>query len=320
MTDGSLNGFRSLWLALCIVFLFCSGCVRQRITQNFGLTGPVKSQHSTSKGQAPDNSFRAIFQKQKVGSFDPLTDDTRVQALQARLKTNPQDMSGHLELGTIYESYNLFDMAFEQYTQALQLATSGGTDPVRAEQAALGFGRMAQSLGQTREAIPQIEKFAKERTSANAWNQVGLLYDAALDLVSGEKSFRQAIDLNPGTDRFYNNLGYNLLLQKKTEMAAEEFRKARDLNPASVVTRNNLGVALARLGDLDGALQEFEAAADPATAHNNLAVVLLEAGQYEQSRDELVKALAIRHSFAPALENFKLVQERLRGGGGAQAR
>jgi Flp pilus assembly protein TadD len=79
------------------------------------------------------------------------------------------------------------------------------------------------------------------------------------------------------------------------------------------VTRNNLGVALARLGDLQSALKEFESAADPATAHNNLAVVLLEAGQYEQSRDELVKALQIRNSFAPALENFKLVQERIRG-------
>ena len=69
---------------------------------------------------------------------------------------------------------------------------------------------------------------------------------------------------------------------------------------------------LARRGDFEGALQEFQLAADVATAHNNLAVVLLEMGQYERSREELVKALAIRRYFAPALANFKLVQERIR--------
>ena len=95
--------------------------------------------------------------------------------------------------------------------------------------------------------------------------------------------------------------------------AAEiEFRRALELNPKSATTRNNLGVALARRGDLAGALEQFQSAADAATAHNNLAVVLLEAGQYEQSRQELVKALAIRHYFAPALANFKLVQDRIR--------
>src|SRR5207249_5354850 len=73
-----------------------------------------------------------------------------------------------------------------------------------------------------------------------------------------------------------------------------------------------LGTLLARRGDLQGALEQFQMAADAATAHNNLAVVLLEMEQYERSREELVKALAIRRYFAPALANFRLVQERMR--------
>src|SRR5207249_1214048 len=114
------------------------------------------------------------------------------------------------------------------------------------------------------------------------------------------------------SDRAHNNLGYNLLLQDKPEAAEREFRMALDLNPASATARNNLGSVLARRGDLQGALEQFQMAADAATAHNNLAVVLLEMGQYERSREELVKSLAIRHYFAPALANFKLVQERMR--------
>jgi tetratricopeptide (TPR) repeat protein len=299
-------------LALLLLIL-SSACVRQRITQDFGLPGNGKVPRIQQK--APDAAVRAIFQKQKINNSDPLANDARVQELQARLKANPKDLAAHLELGAINESYNLFDAASEQYTQTLQFAASvADADNVIIEQATLGFARMAQSLGQVREVSPVLERFAKERASANAWNQLGLLRDSVAELAAGEKAFREAIALNKSSDRFYNNLGYNLLLQKKTESAADEFRKALELNPASAMTRNNLGVALARLGDLQGALQEFEsAAADPATAHNNLAVVLLGLGQYEQSRDELVKALQIRNSFAPALENFKLVQARIQG-------
>jgi Flp pilus assembly protein TadD len=226
--------------------------------------------------------------------------------LQTRLKRNGQDAAARIELAQVYESYNLFAEASEQYKQTF-------ADAGLAEQAILGFGRTSQALGQVQEAIPVLQRFAKERTSANAWNQLGLLYDAVGDLSSGEKSFGEALAVNNASDRFHNNLGYNLLLQKKVDSAAVEFRKALELNPTATVTRNNLGVALARIGDLQGALEQFELASDAATAHNNLAVVLLETGRYEESRDELVKALAIRHSFAPALANFKLVQERIRG-------
>jgi Tfp pilus assembly protein PilF len=138
------------------------------------------------------------------------------------------------------------------------------------------------------------------------------LYDAAGNLKAGEIAFRNSILQDEASDRSHNNLGYNLLLQNDTAAAEVEFRRALELNPKSATTRNNLGVVLARRGDLAGALDQFQSAADAATAHNNLAVVLLEAGQYEQSRQELVKALAIRHYFAPALANFKLVQERIR--------
>ena len=69
---------------------------------------------------------------------------------------------------------------------------------------------------------------------------------------------------------------------------------------------------MARRGELQRALEEFQFTTDAPTAHNNLAVVLLELGRYEESREELVKALALRRYFAPALSNFKLVQQRIR--------
>jgi Flp pilus assembly protein TadD len=253
----------------------------------------------TRNAISPDAALRNIFQHQTRGAFNPLTDDQRIRTLRART-----DAAARLELATIYENYRRDDDAFEQYAAALNSTPS--------EQAALGLARTARATIRTIEAIPLLEAFVQKHPSANSWNELGLLYDASANLKAGEIALRQAVTLDADSDRLHNNLGYNLLLQDNADAAESEFRRALELNPKSATSRNNLGVVLARRGDLAGALEQFQSAADPATAHNNLAVVLLEAGQYERSRQELVKALAIRHYFAPALANFKLVQERIR--------
>ena len=141
------------------------------------------------------------------------------------------------------------------------------------------------------------------------WRELAALYEQGGNLAAGETALRQAIALKSDSDGLHNNLGYNLLLQKKLGPAEAEFRRALELNTTSATAHNNLGIVLARRGIFDAALEQFELVSDSATAHNNLAVTLLEMGKYEQSREELVKALTIRQSFAPALANFKLVQE-----------
>jgi superkiller protein 3 len=256
--------------------------------------------------KSPDASLRAIFQKQTKGGFDPLTDDARVQALKNRIKAIPDDTAARLELGAVYESYRFYGDALEQYTRALQ---TGGAP---AEQSILGVVRSEQALGRTWQAIPLLEQFAKESPSANVWNALGLLYNAAGNLSAGETALQAAVEGNAESDQLRNNLGYTLLLQNKLEAAEAEFRKALELNPKSAASHNNFGAVLARRGDLEGALKQFEFAADEAAARNNLAVVLLEMGRYEESREELTKALAMRHYFGAALANFKLVQERIR--------
>ena len=302
--------------ALLSILMLTTACVRRTtIGDSFGLPGKIASQRPSPKAKAvsPDEALRNTFQQQTQDAFNPLTDDRRVQTLQARLKLNPQDIPSRLELAGVYENYRLCDDGFDQYTEALrQVRSAPGANARLAEQAVLGLGRCSQPAGRTREAIPLLEAFLKEGATASSWNALGLLYDQLGDLPAGENAFREAVALNAESDRLHNNLGYNLLLQNKAEAAEDEFRRALTLNPKSATTRNNLGMVLARRGDLQGALEQFQSAADAATAHNNLAVVLLETGHYEQSRDELVKALAIRHYFAPALANFKLVQERIR--------
>jgi Flp pilus assembly protein TadD len=302
--------------AVLSILILTTSCVRRTtIGDSFGLPGKLASRPPDSKARAtpPNEALRSIFHQQTQDAFNPLTDDRRLQTLQALLKLNPQDVASRLELARIYENYRLCDEGFDQYVETLQQARSALEASAKlAEQAVLGLGRCSQTAGRTRQAIPLLEAFIGESPTASSWNELGLLYNQIGDLTAGENAFREAVALNAESNELHNNLGYNLLLQNKAEAAEGEFRRALTLNPKSATTHNNLGVVLAHRGDLQGALEQFQVAADAATAHNNLAVVLLETGQYEQSRAELLKALAIRHYFAPALANFKLVQERIR--------
>ena len=181
-----------------------------------------------------------------------------------------------MELASIYESYRLFDRALEQYTAAFDLR--------RVEKAIFGILRCDQALNRTWQAIPLLEQFVKESPSGTAWHTLGLMHDAAGDWLAGEMALRNALAVNETSDEWHNNLGYNLMFQSKADAAEIEFRRALKLNPKSVTAHNNLGTLLAHRDKFEAALAEFEFAADPPTAHNNLAVVLMEMGNYEQER------------------------------------
>ncbi len=57
------------------------------------------------------------------------------------------------------------------------------------------------------------------------------------------------------------------------------------------------------------ALAQLQANGDPAAAHNNLAVLLMEQRRYAEARRELVTALEYRRDYSAALNNLRLVSE-----------
>ena len=73
------------------------------------------------------------------------------------------------------------------------------------------------------------------------------------------------------------------------------------------MARNNLGLALANLDETDQAVANWQSASDPATAHNNLAAVLMEKGNYPNARKELEIALSYNNAYPAALKNLELV-------------
>ena len=309
------------------MLLTTTGCVREVVSRptNFIVRAmggkrakakPIVAKHDSSY-QSGDN-FHEVFERQTRGAYNPQTDNRRVAQLQARLQVDPQDVPSRIELAGFYERYGVNDKAFEEYRLAIESLSKATKAMSKSsfnelESAAQGYGRTALATGQGSVAIPVLDQLSKHTPSIRVWDELGTLYDAALDYASGERSFRQSILLSPNSYIAHNNLGYNLILQKKTEAAEAEFRRAIALNAKFAAAHNNLATVLAQRNDFIGAFEQFRlGASDLAEAHNNFAVVLLEQGLYERGRDELIEALKARYYFAPSMENYKLVQELIK--------
>ena len=111
----------------------------------------------------------------------------------------------------------------------------------------LALVRALREMNRRQEAIDGLEAFLKAhpQTAPDYYSWLGILRDETGAWYAGEPAHRRAVELAPASDVLHNNLGYNLLMQKKNEEAAAEFREALRLNPGSQMARNNLGLALA---------------------------------------------------------------------------
>jgi Flp pilus assembly protein TadD len=240
--------------------------------------------------------------QQVVNAVEAGTGDPVVARLRNRLAVNPDDLRSRVELAALYRQSGFPDLALEHYRMA---ATRS---PDSADVAIL-IARTLDEQHLTGEARRHLEVFtaAHPDSSAEAWSWLGILEDAQGDYAAGEKSHRAALRLRDRSDALHNNLGYNLLLQKKSGEAVAEFRRALEIAPGSAFARNNLGVALA--GQPDQAVQEWQDVSDKASAHNNLAAILMENGDFAEARRQLELALAFNREHPAALRNLQLLAD-----------
>ena len=122
-------------------------------------------------------------------------------------------------------------------------------------EAQLALVRALCEMKRPQEAIAALEAHPRAHSRRDYYSWLGILRDETGAWEAGEPAHRQAVELAPAQDSLHNNLGYNLLMQKKNEEAAAEFREALRLNPASQMARNNLGMALANSNASPGGRQ-----------------------------------------------------------------
>jgi Flp pilus assembly protein TadD len=228
--------------------------------------------------------------------------DYELGRLRQKVAAEPDNVAVRVELANVYRDRGNHDIALEISRLAVARFPDSGA-------AQLSLVSDLRHANQRAEAITGLEAFLKQHpeNGAEYYSWLGILRDESGLWPLGEPAHRKALELAPSTDYLHNNLGYNLLMQKKDEEAAEEFRLALKLNPGSAMARNNLGIALAHSNATAQAVASLQDTSDPATAHNNLAVVWIEKGNYAEARKELDVALGYNSAHPAALRNLELV-------------
>jgi len=253
----------------------------------------------------PPSAVPPIFSQQvrnARNAVDAGDGDYQLRALREQAAAEPENADVRLALIQAYRDRSYPDIA-------LEMARLAAARFPQNEAIQLSLVHSLHDLNQRNEAISLLDGYVKThpQASAGAFSWLGILYDETAQWAQGEPEDRKAVELSPTTAYLHNNLGYNLLMQKKNADAAQEFREALRLDPSSQLARNNLGAALAAEDDTAGALANWQKTSDAATAHNNLAAVLIEKGNYSAARKELEIALGYNREHPAALKNLELV-------------
>jgi tetratricopeptide (TPR) repeat protein len=227
--------------------------------------------------------------------------DLEIRRLRVRVAAEPENVTLRLDLAAAYQERGYPELTLEHARLAVVRFPNH-------PEAQLLLAKTLRSLGLRAQAAQGLEQFLQSnpQTSPKYASWLGILRDELGEWKAGESAHRAALSLRP-SGWLHNNLGYNLLMQGRSAEAAEQFEAALRLEPSSVVARNNLGLALA--SKPAEAMRHWQSVSDPATAHSNLAALLIEQGKYAEARREIETALEYNRSHTAALRNLRLVAE-----------
>lgn len=247
------------------------------------------------------------MERQIRNAVDAGDGDFVARSLRQKMMADPDNLAVRIELARHYQERGYKEIALEHF----RLAAARFPNSAEAQ---LMLARALRDAGMRGEAAAGLAMFLgahpQESPAFAAW--LGILQDDLGQWREGEASHRAALELASSADYLHNNLGYNLLMQNKRDEAASEFRIALKLNPKSVVARNNLASALAAAPESTTkreAIAQWQSVSDPASAHNNMAALLIEQGRYPEARRELDAALGYNRNHSAALNNLKLISQ-----------
>lgn len=280
-------------------------CVRHIVAALVLVLTGCSGRHHTVAGTptVTQTMQRQVTQAIDLGDGDVITRDLR-----QRLVADPWDLATRLALADRYWKAGALELAIDHY----RLAAERFPDHPKV---AMLLARALRDFNHPQDAIAALRKFSGPNAEAppDLLSLLGILEDDAGEFAEAERAYRAALTQAPARADLHNNLGYNLLLQAKPKEAIEQFQAALKIEPHSQLANNNLGLALVAQWKDDSqpteALLHWQSVSDPASAHNNLATVLIEQGRYADARKELEIALGYQGNHAAALANLRLAGE-----------
>jgi tetratricopeptide (TPR) repeat protein len=131
--------------------------------------------------------------------------------------------------------------------------------------------------------------------------------------VSEEEEARRAVESTPDSAEAHNNLGVLYSRSNRLEAAEQEFLLASRLQQNNFAAHFNLGKILERTNRLAGAEASYRRAIELkpelAEAHNRLGLVLAASGRHQQAEACYRQALELKPDFSAARDNLASVLE-----------
>jgi Flp pilus assembly protein TadD len=266
-------------------------------------------QRSLSAARPTTPAPPPVMKRQILNAVDAGDGDVVVRQLRREILEHPDRLDLRLELVDHFAKRGESELVVEHLRLLSERFPAD-------ESLHLRLARTLRADGARDEALRILRNLTSRQMVASpaVWSLTGILLDELERPMEGEAEHRRALEVaQADLDVYENNLGYNLLAQGRAAEAVTLFQSALRRRPRSEVARNNLGAALAARPDQEldksAILAHWMSITDPASAHNNLAAVLIEKERYAEAREALEQSLRLRPDLAPAWKNLQLLSE-----------
>ncbi len=234
------------------------------------------------------------------------------------LRTNPNDVRAHYNLGIVMERAGDAGNAITHYERAIQIKPDFAM-------AHYNLAATLERLGRVTEAIDQYEQVVRiEPDRAEARTSLGLVLAQTGRGEEAIAQYQQALQIAPDDQDAWNNWGIALQYRARTKSGAEadtllrgageKYQRAIQVEPGSAEAWNNWGSVLSEQArtksgaEADALLREagekYQQAVriepEYAGAHYNLAVTLERIGRVPEAIEHYEQALRLNPDLIPA--------------------
>ncbi len=253
----------------------------------------------------------ALIQQQQGNS------QTAIEMIHRALRNAPYSGLMHYDLGIIYRETEQLELAIKSFQTAIQL------DPQQPNAIEM-LGKTLIESCRYQDAITFFSGLLKQRPQdAELYFQLGIAQNRLGDLAEAELSIKKSLQLCPGNNQRFNELGAVLWSQKKLTQAADAFGLAVKRDPENASAWSNLGAVLHELNQLPKAFimlkQAVKLAPKFAGAHFNLANLHRDFGNfdeavlhYQQAITHSPENVEFRINYVTALNNLGKFDESAR--------
>lgn len=221
--------------------------------------------------------------------------DAALELLHNELKKNPNASQVKVLLGDTAFTARKYDLAIEEYQQALASSPSSVDLYFR-------LGQANTAKGDPQEAIPYFQKAASlNGKDGRAWAFLASAQQEAGQMEEAKANYKRALSLYPGHAVLMNNLAYLIAdTGGNLDDALKYAQEGLHLQPENPNFADTVGLVLFKRENTDTALQIFSGLSkkypDNPSFRYHFAMALLKKGDKNRARNELNATLSLKRS------------------------